>query len=99
MQKYASYETKSMTGAGSLRAALHVIDEGAQFRHHLPLARMIEEHAGSHRRVGFEHLNELSGRDRLACDRRGDLGEANALERRAKDGRIVVSDQRPPYAD
>src|SRR5260370_25280931 len=35
---------------GCARAALHVIDEGSQFRHHLMAAGIIEKHARRHRR-------------------------------------------------
>src|SRR5262245_41928648 len=43
-----------------VRAALHMIDEGSQFRHDLPVARIIKKYAGHHRRKRLEHPDEFS---------------------------------------
>src|SRR5258707_14394308 len=45
---------------GSARAALHVIDEGSHFRHHLMAAGIVEKHARRHWRERFEYVNEVS---------------------------------------
>src|SRR5258708_37922113 len=58
------------------RAALHVIDEGAQLRHHLMAAGIIEKHARRHRCEWLQNRHEVSGFDRAGSNRLGHLRQA-----------------------
>src|ERR1700733_7658548 len=49
---------RGLVGAG---AALHVIDEGSQLRHYLPVAGIIEKHANRQQFRQFMHLHRFEG--------------------------------------
>src|ERR1700730_19087218 len=58
---------------GSARAALHEIDEGSQFRHHLMAAGVVEKHTGRHWRERLQYAHEFSRSHQVGGDRLGEL--------------------------
>jgi len=60
-------------------AALHVIDEGSQLRHYLPVAGIIEKHTWRHWRERLQYADELSRRHRAGGNRRRDSGIGDML--------------------
>jgi hypothetical protein len=79
---------------GGVRAALHVIDEGTQLRHHLPAAGIVEKHTRRHGREGFQHVHEFPRFHRAGSDRIGHLRKAQSFDGCAKHCGHVVSDKR-----
>src|SRR5258707_12376177 len=71
---------------GSARAALHVIDEGSQFRHHLMAAGIIEKHARRRWGEWLQDVYEFSRFRRSSSDRPRHLRKTHTFDGRAKDG-------------
>ena len=72
---------------GGVRAALHVIDEGTQLRHHLPVAGIVEKQTRRHGREGFQHADEFPRFHRAGRDRRRQLRKAQSIDGRAAPSR------------
>jgi hypothetical protein len=64
---------------GSVRATLHVIDEGSQFRHHLMAAGIVEKHARRHRCERLQNVHEFAGFHRPSNDRSRHLRKAHVF--------------------
>src|SRR5262249_9643497 len=80
--------------AGTVRAVLHMINEGPQLRGHLPIAGIEEEDTRHNWRKRLQQVHELSRIHRTGSDRRGHLRKAQSSESGAKHRWNVVGDKR-----
>src|SRR5438105_4238905 len=80
---------------GGVRAALHVIDEGSQLRHHLMAAGIVEKYTRRHWCERLQDVYEFSCFCRSSSDRLRHLRKTDAFDGRTKHGGKVVGDQRP----
>src|SRR5215831_5808114 len=81
------------------RAALHMIDEGSQLRHYLPVAGIVEKHTRRHRRERPQYAHEFSRCHGAGGNRLRHLRKTHTFDGRAKHGGKVVGDERARYGN
>jgi hypothetical protein len=84
---------------GDVQTVLHVINEGSQLRHYLPVARIVEKQTRRHRRERPQHAHEFSRCHGAGGNRLWYLRQTHTFDGRPEHSGNIVGDERARYGN